>query len=268
MTSLAAWSGVDSRGPSSIYLVSDSRISWAGTPSSFDYGSKVFASSASTDIFSYCGDVLFPVITLGQIESLIAEGILGFEHLTSEERHTEVAKVVKVAFKTFPGTHQNPFSVLHANREGSGMDSRFRLWILNWTSVNGWTDTEIAVKTESVLLSALGSGHQVITSWEDKWSRQMGPTSRGVFGAFCDALRSGVDPYSGGAPQIARIYRQGTAHHIGVLYQGRRHLRGIEVPPVNFNLRSVEWRNELFELCDGISMERMNTAQRQQRPTI
>lgn len=190
MTSLASWSGVDSRGPSSIYLVSDSRISWAGTPSSFDYGSKVFASSASTDIFSYCGDVLFPVITLGQIESLIAEGILGFEHLTGVQRHSEVVTLLKVAFKRFPEAHHIPFSIFHANREESGMDSRFSLWILNWIPSSGWTDTKIAVSTESVLLSALGSGHQVVTSCEAKWSSQMGRTSRGVFGAFCDAPRS------------------------------------------------------------------------------
>ncbi len=105
------------------------------------------------------------------------------------------------------------------------MDSQFRLWTLKWEPVSGWTDTEIGLKAESVLLSALGSGHQVLTSYEAMWSEKMGRTSRGVFGAFCDALRSGADPYTGGAPQIARLYRQGTARHIGVLHQGKRYLR-------------------------------------------
>jgi hypothetical protein len=39
MTSLASWSGIDSRGATSIYLVSDSRISSADTASNFDHGS-------------------------------------------------------------------------------------------------------------------------------------------------------------------------------------------------------------------------------------
>ncbi len=125
MTSLASWSGVDSRGPSSIYLVSDSRISWGGTPSSFDFGSKVFASSASTDMFSYCGDVLFPVIALGQIESLMAEDILDFEQLSSTQRHSEVATLLKGAFDGFPKAHQSPFSI--CTRAARDLE-----WILNF----------------------------------------------------------------------------------------------------------------------------------------
>jgi hypothetical protein len=267
VTSLAAWSGVDSRGPSSIYLVSDSRISWADTASHFDHGSKTFASAPTADIFSYCGDVLFPVIVLGQIESLITEGVLGFQHLSSEGREAEIVKLVKATFETFPEKHRNPFSILHASREGSGMDSRFRLWSLSWASRGGWTHTEIEMRAKSVLLTTVGSGLQVVTGWEDKWSRRMGSTSRGVFGSFCEAMRSSTDPNTGGAPQIARIYRQGEARHMGVIYQGKRYLRGMEVTDT-MDLRSVEWRNELFELCDGTSMERMPTAQPQPKPKI
>jgi hypothetical protein len=218
-------------------------------------------------MFSYCGDVLFPVIALGQIESLMAENVLEFERLASAQRHSEVVTLLKRAFEGFPKAHQAPFSILHASRQGSGMDSQFRLWTLKWEPVSGWTDTEIGIKAESVLLSALGSGHQVLTSYEAMWSEKMGRTSRVVFGAFCDALRSGADPYTGGVPQVARLYRRGAARHIGVLYQGRRYLRGMQVPP-HFNLSSVEWRNDLFELCDGVSMERLTAAQHHARPTI
>jgi hypothetical protein len=267
VTSLAAWSGVDSRGPSSIYLVSDSRISWADSSSTFDHGAKTFVSAASADIFSYCGDVLFPIIVLGQIESLIADGISNSRHLSSEGRSAEIVRLVKAAFEAFPRKHRNPFSILHASREGASMNSRFRLWSLGWASQGEWAHTEVQLRTKSVLLTAVGSGHQVVTFWEEKWSRQMGPTSRGVFGSFCEALRSSEDPRTGGAPQIARIYRQGEARHVGVIYQGRRYLRGMEVAS-NLDLRRVEWRNELFELCDGLSMERLASAQPQPRPKL
>lgn len=41
MTLLASWIAVDSRKPSSIYILSDSRISW-GSAAKFDFGKKVF----------------------------------------------------------------------------------------------------------------------------------------------------------------------------------------------------------------------------------
>lgn len=49
MTLLSSWLGVDSRHPSSIYILSDSRISW-GDKTKFDYGKKVFGCKNSPDI--------------------------------------------------------------------------------------------------------------------------------------------------------------------------------------------------------------------------
>jgi hypothetical protein len=161
------------------------------------------------------GMCFFQSLYWGQIESLIAEGISNFRHLSSEERSAEIVRLVKAAFQTLPEKHRNPFSILHASRERARMNSRFRLWSLGWASQGGWAHTEVHLKTESVLPTAVGSGRQMVTSREEKWSRQMGPTSRGVFGSFCEALRSSEDPRTGGAPQIARIYRQGEARHLG-----------------------------------------------------
>ena len=59
MTSLLAWVGVDSRHLSSIYLASDSRISW-GDVANWDFGRKLFASTKYPEIIGYVGDVLFP----------------------------------------------------------------------------------------------------------------------------------------------------------------------------------------------------------------
>ena len=64
-TSLVVWVRVDSRGPASLHLASDSRISWGEpkTGSHLIFGTferKVFASTRHPDIFGYCGDVAFP----------------------------------------------------------------------------------------------------------------------------------------------------------------------------------------------------------------
>ena len=74
MTLLASWIGVDTHGPTSAYMVSDSRISW-GLNSKFDYGRKVFASSQYPEIFGYAGEVIFPSVVLSQLIEMIATGI-------------------------------------------------------------------------------------------------------------------------------------------------------------------------------------------------
>lgn len=75
MTAFAAWVGVDQRGPASLYLASDRRISWSGQPfRTWDSGRKVFACSTHPDVFGYVGDVLFPSLVLGQVATLIDSG--------------------------------------------------------------------------------------------------------------------------------------------------------------------------------------------------
>lgn len=56
MTSLVVWTGVDSRAPASIYLASDSRLSW-DNGDTWDFGRKVFASHRYPDILGYYGEV-------------------------------------------------------------------------------------------------------------------------------------------------------------------------------------------------------------------
>ena len=75
MTLLASWLAVDSRAPSAVYIMSDSRISWDNR-AFFDYGKKVFGCKNYPDIFGYCGDVLFPSIVLNQIVDIADHGLL------------------------------------------------------------------------------------------------------------------------------------------------------------------------------------------------
>jgi len=56
MTSLAVWTGADSRGPTSLNIASDSRIGWTTDRSvlyHWDHGKKIFASSAAPLIVGY-----------------------------------------------------------------------------------------------------------------------------------------------------------------------------------------------------------------------
>ena len=57
MTTLISWVGIDQRRPTSLYLASDSRISWGSQHHRWDVGRKLFSCKVSADIFGYCGDV-------------------------------------------------------------------------------------------------------------------------------------------------------------------------------------------------------------------
>lgn len=265
MTSLAAWVAVDARGTSALYLVSDSRLTWAPTGLEWSLGRKLFASKTTSDIFGYCGDVMFPSLVLGQLESLLNSSVLFASREPPNERHEVIVRMIQSSLESYPATRRADFSIIHGAREHAGLQSLFHLWKLDWSAQLGWADTGVDLPNESRVALALGSGAGAFVEWEKRWQRPLGRVSRAVFGAFCDALESGADPKTGGAPQLVRLYRDGPGSVVGVISEGQRFIYGISVPPGE-GVHSVEWRNTQFERCDANTMAILESAQRQPRP--
>jgi hypothetical protein len=276
MTSLIAWIGVDSRGPASFYLASDSRISW-GPGTHWDVGRKLFTSDKSPDLFGYCGDVLFPSLFLSQVSHLIDlragpnqvdKATFGpNQGATPEMRHESLVSLAQTSFGRYPALQQRAFSILHCSRQSSGMSSVFHLWRTDWSPGTAWHDEEIVLPTESVLVLSVESGASTVSLYDAEWRQTgAGRTSRAVFSAFCDALRGGGDQFSGGAPQLVGLYRKGFGEACGVIYRGVRYPFGLPIDRDKAVALPVEWRNELFERCDGRSMDRLQGTQRHCRP--
>lgn len=266
MTSLVAWIAVDSRAPASIYLASDSRISW-GTRQTWDYGRKLFASRNYAEILGYFGDVLFPSQVLGQLVYLIDSDLLFSAEDLPANKWLKIVSVVRQSFEAYPDENARPFTIVYCGRENSGMAAVFHMYALSWEPNEGWVDKrEIDLPKESGIIGVFGSGEEVVNRWYSYWSRtKQKRTSRSVFSAFCDALIGGEDKYSGGAPQLVGIYRQGVAETFGIIYNNRRYLLGLPVDESE-NLDAVEWRNGLFERCDWRTMKPLEGAQRHSRP--
>ncbi len=268
MTSLVAWSGVDSRGPASFYLASDSRISWE-TPATWDFAQKVFASSQHPDILGYYGDVLFSSQILAQVISLIDVHSLFEADAQPESKFQAISTVFKRAHSTYPypAAAQGPFSIIHCSRRGEGMSTSFALFELSWKSTVGWRDSAVVVPADrSAVVAVYGSGEQSVRDYVRRWEgSEVARTSRSVFSAFCDSLAAGGDPASGGAPQLVGIYRKGPARSFGTIYKGKRYLHGLCVDGSPW-LDGVSWHNELFERCDWKTGERLQSAQPQPRP--
>jgi hypothetical protein len=265
MTTLIAWTGVDSHGTASVYLASESRISWPGS-TTWDRGRKLFSAQTQPDISGYQGDVLFPSLLLGQVIDLIDAGVLiesADDHL---ERWRRIRSVLTDAFVGYPDAQRRPFAIVYATREGERMPSAFHIVQTAWSPTDGWRTTWLPLPSRSSLVVNLGSGAADMATWYERWSRtSRRDTSRSVFSAFCDALCSGTDSLSGGAPQLAGLYRIGCGRTFGVVHRGQRFVHGLPIPAMS-GLAGVEWRNALFERCDPTTLSRFEQAAPQPAP--
>lgn len=268
MTSLMAWIGVDSRGPASIYLASDSRITWGNASTKWDCGRKLFASTKHPEILGYCGDVLFPSQVLGQLIDLIDADALFSKVDLPAEKWAKITEIVQTSFAQYPKNCRSDFTIVYCTRRSEGMNAAFSMFRLDWKKEKGWRDLgEMGLPSQSDLIGTFGSGEKAVTAWHTYWQNtSQAGTSRSMFGAFCDALVSKADPSSGGAPQLVGLYRQRPAISFGIIYEGQRYLLGI---PVNDSIYrdGVEWRNKLFECCDWRTMKVKQNAQRHGRPS-
>jgi len=267
MTLLSSWLGVDSRGPSSIYILSDSRISW-GDSAKFDYGKKVFGCENSPDIFGYCGDVLFPSIVLNQIICIADQGLLFKENATCEQKSQAVINKLIQSFKNYPnevnGITTSSLEIIHCSR-----DDNFSFYCkkMKWKkSTNKWSGETIEFEEHSDKLFVVGSGaKEFLVKYKKYWESENKKTSRALFHCFTDTLNDIKDKYCGGAPQLVGLYRIGNARHYGMIYNGKRYFQGVEIDNL-INFDNIQWRNELMEICDGNTLKIKENAQRQPNP--
>ena len=270
MTLLVAWAAVDTHGPSSIYIASDSRISW-GSSATFDRGRKVFAFKNWPDILGYCGDVLFPSIALNQIVELADAGLLFGSAFTGKQKFQAIVDKLNDLVAEYPQLHAglaaNSLSVVHASRNGQSKQD-FSCSTITWRAGQGWGGNAAALPAQSDVLFALGSASG---AFESNYARyRAGPTSgtsRAVFHCFCDTLGASNDKTIGGPPQLVGIIRKPTSNAItfGVVHAGQRTFLGAHIDNLR-HFEAVQWRNANFELCDGRTGEKLATAQQQPDP--
>jgi hypothetical protein len=68
----------------------------------WDSGRKLFASSATTDIFGYCGEVLFPSLALGQLDNLLSRRVLVETGENAADRHEVIRDVLERFVRNLP----------------------------------------------------------------------------------------------------------------------------------------------------------------------
>jgi hypothetical protein len=266
MTLVVSWIGVDSRKISSLNFASDSRITW-GDAANYDFGRKVFGCKNHPVIIAYCGDVLFPSIVINQLVDQADQGFLFPTISTNEEKFNFFSVRIKQLFETYPsqqrGITTDTLQILFACRNSENdFFCRQMIWI---KSNNTWTINEVAFSAHSDKLFIIGSGKdefekRFITFQESNEAK----TSRAVFQCFCETLENITNRYCGGPPQLVGLYNRFNAMRFGIIHNNTRYFDGIEVASAD-DYSKIEWRNKLFELCDGNTKEIKPNAQRQPR---
>ena len=270
MTLLVSWIGVDTHGTASAYIAADSRVSW-GDVAIFDHGRKVFAFRHSPDILGYCGDVLFPTMVLSQIAEMADQNLLFSPQSSCKERFESIKEKLVHQFHKYPrmveGIAADILQVIHISRDPTN-NLNFECRLIKWTRENGWSVKEIAMPKKSDILFTLGSGAREFKTNYNRYTK--GPdrdTSRSIFHCFCDTLFNIKDKKCGGAPQLVGIFRKPDSPAItfGILKDKRRYFLGAQIDD-KVDFTAVQWRNDLFELCDGLTMKKFAQAQSQPDP--
>lgn len=261
MTLLLSWIGKDSRKISSFYIASDSRFSWNDS-TNFDYGQKVFAFNKTPDILGYCGDVLYPTFLINQISNMADDEILFKPNATRFERSEIIYNELKRKFSEYPHTTviKETIDIIHVSRDNE-VDFLFN--IFSWSSNLGWTKKEEEIPDHSDKVIILGTGKdEFYARYLEYYKGFNGKTSRALFQCLSHTLLKIQDLKCGGSPQLVGLYNRFNGKKFGVIYENERFFLGKQLEKSEI-INNIEWRNELFERCDGVTTTILDGAQRQ-----
>lgn len=264
MTSIVVWAGVDQRNQSSINIASDSRITWSAGQQvrhGWDQARKVFASQNHPFIFGFDGDVLFPTLAIAAVVDRLDRGFFATQPMAAAR---QIEKAIKELWTDYPDAEQRSQRIYMAFRESSGMHAQFHLHKMHCSDQTGyrWQTSLISMPKSSSVLVIGGSGKSSVEKTQDLWRESSSAgTSRAVFASFAESIKSGSDKMTGGAPQLACIYRVDPARLVGLIFENERFLAGGRLVG-HENTAGVEWRNELFERVGGLTKSLLDGAQK------
>jgi hypothetical protein len=163
MTTLMVWISYSNTGersnlPRSIYLASDSRITWGSESRRWDAGRKSFAPVKEPHLFGYCGDVVFPSLVLGQLVSAIDQGILFHHGASGAERNTSVLASLQTSHGRRHNVAEHDFQIVHVYRSHDWPSTEFLCWKIGFTAKNGrWDCSELPLPMKTGVVLSLGS---------------------------------------------------------------------------------------------------------------
>jgi hypothetical protein len=264
LTSLVCWVGHDHRKVNSIYVASDSRIT-RGEAVISDNAQKVFAYKARPEIFGYCGNAERPPLVISDLVvrldkgAVVARGLDAF--LAAERVRSFLEQELPMSAG---GVDYRATEIVWGTRVGEGYANAAFHAFLFFVRDDRWDWRRLDLPDRSDVVHAAGSGAAAVRAWRSYWTsaQRNVRTSRAVFSALCNVLHTNADARSGGAPQLVGMYQEDLPAVFGVLFNAERFALGKRVPADEAAL----WHDDLFQICDGETLQPRRGAARHHRP--
>jgi len=263
MTLLVSWTGIDTHGPASVYIATDSRITW-GKDGAFDHAVKTYAMHNFPAVFGYCGDALVSQMIIAQTSALVSS-VIDPNRATLEDIANLFARSMARSYADYPKRHSTgSFTVVICGKRQLVSCGDFQCYKIK-SSFSDTAISQVAFPVESSPLVIVGSGASEFRRQYDRHSVDENPnrsTSRDVYHAFAQCLQSGLEETVGSVPQIVSVIRKpgSCGFHCGAVSGENRYING---QLIDFDLLRNEavWFNENFEITDPATKKRMKNAQ-------
>lgn len=263
MTLLVAWAGIDSRDVASVYIATDSRVSWESGVY-FDSAIKTFALSRFPAVIGYCGDSLVSQMLISQAIS-ITEALPVNSSLTLEGVADLIVRIIHRNYQYYPKEKTTgSFRIVVCGKKQFSSASDFECYSID-SDFNETKKQEIVFPTASGPLVVAGSGKNNFESIYSNIQVSNNPnqsTSRNVFHAFYESISNSTNQTVGGVPQVVYVYRKpNTAgSHSGIVQDEKRYIAGQFVDR-DIAPNDIQWFNNKFELTDSQTKRRSQGAQ-------
>ncbi len=261
MSLVVAWIGIDTHGPSSAYIASESRVSW-GNNLKYDCCRKTFYSKRYPEIIGYSGDVLFPSLLINSLMESVDKNLIFSEADPAIKRYEKFKKKLFNEFHKYPkhsSIISSSFEIIYINREivSKGYPC-FYAYRIKWNMGNRFYSRKIKIPKVSGILYVMGSGTQEFeNNYKNYQKGRNKNTTRNVYHCFSSTLKNIKENTCGGPPQLVSIIRKPTTpgFGFGLIYKRKRYYNSLEVSRSG-GVEDIQWRNDNFEICNGINKNR------------
>jgi len=263
MTLLVAWTGIDSRSPASVYIATDSRVSW-GDQDHFDQSNKTFALRQFPAILGYCGDSLASQMLISQAIAVI-EAIPDYTGKKLENLVDIFVRLIVRNYKQYPvKLSTGSLTVVMCGKttiESAGIFECYRID----STFKETKKTKLLLPEKSGPIVVAGSGKidfEKIYKTHQASENPNKSTSRDVFHAFYQSIIQGSDPKVGPIPQIVSVIRKPNTGgaHCGVVVEDQRYISG-QLVDKDIAPEGLQWFNDNFEITNPHTKRREHGAQ-------
>lgn len=255
----------DSRSPASVYVATDSRISW-GNNGYFDHAIKTFATKNFPAIIGYCGDSLASQMLISQAIAVI-DSMPHYSGFKLEDLVGLVIRILVRNYSQYPvGLSAGSFTVVVCGKKVLDSAGDFECYRIH-SKFKAPEKTKLPFPKKSGPIVVAGSGDEDFRARYKNHQHKDNPnksTSRNVFHAFYQTIAAGSNPTVGTIPQITTVYRKPNSggFHCGVVIEGQRYVAG-QLVDRDMVPENLQWFNDNFEITDPHTKRRANGAQPQ-----